>query len=101
MLTILTMLTGSRVPGKLVLEQRSITLGLWTPPRNHAEVCFQATLHHFGLILVITATCQSLFWNNTPSLLSYFGVLAWAQEPGMGGRGMYINKNSRSTAPDE
>ena len=32
---------------KLVLEQHSITLGLLTPPGNHAEVCFRATLHYF------------------------------------------------------
>ena len=71
---------------KLVLEQHSITLSLLTPPGNHAEVCFRATLHHFwlilvitatcqvclgttlhhfGLMLVMTATCQSLLWNNT------------------------------------
>ena len=58
---------------KLLLEQHSITLDLLTPPGNHAEVCFRATLHHFWLIFVITATCQSLFWNNTPSLWADVG----------------------------
>ena len=58
---------------KLVLEQHSITLGLLTPSGNHAEVCFRTTLHHFCLILVIAATCQSLFWNNAPSLWADFG----------------------------
>ena len=53
--------------------QHSITLGLLTAPGNHAEVFFRAPLHHFWLIWVITATCQSLFWNNTPSLWTDFG----------------------------
>ena len=61
-----------------------ITFGIWTHPGNHAEVCFGATLHHFWLMLVITATCQSLFWNNSPSLWAHFGdrarAWAWAQD---------------------
>ena len=76
------MLTWLRVPGRLVLEQHSITLVLLTPPRNHAEVCFRATLHHFWLILVTTATCQSLVWNNTPSLWAHFGDWASGLGPG-------------------
>ena len=72
-LRMLTIFAGLQVPGKVVLEQHSITLGLFPPPGNHAEVCLRATLNHFCFIFVITATCQRLFWNNTPSLWADFG----------------------------
>ena len=48
---------------------------------SRSTACLRATLHHVRLILVITTTCQSLVWNNTPSLSAHFGDWpgAWAR----------------------